>query len=305
MVAAGVLLDLAQNTLDGLAGGASYALIGLGFTLVFGVMRRLNLAYGPTILAGAYLGALAHATLGLGALAVAPIVVLGAALAGFYVERLCFRPFGPEAAMASLVSSFVLWMQFEEAASLLLPSHTNAFPRLAGGPPLAIGPLTLRLDQLVVLAVALVALAGVRHVLVATRPGLGLRAMIENPRAAELVGIPVRGLALAAFAGASALGGLAGFLILAAEGHVTPMLGMWATTKGLVAMMLGGLGSLPGAVVGGLLLGVVEAHAQWFLGPQLRDLTTWGLLLVVLVAFPGGLAGGAVRARALLVAKRV
>src|SRR5262245_31913353 len=113
------MIDLIQNTIDGIMVGSAYALLALGFTLIFGTMRRLNLAYGPTIMAGAYLGTYAFAQLGLGALPVALIVVAGAALAGLYVERLCFRPVGEGAAIAAMVSGFAVWMELAEAATVV------------------------------------------------------------------------------------------------------------------------------------------------------------------------------------------
>jgi branched-chain amino acid transport system permease protein len=299
------MVDLAQNTLDGLMVGSSYALLALGFTLIFGTMRRLNLAYGPTIMAGAYLGTYAFLRLGIGALPVALIVIAGSALAGLYVERLCFRPFGETAAIASMISSFAVWMQIEEAATLLLPRHLNAFPTLHTGPPMALGPLLFRPEHLVMLGVAAGAAALLYWVLHRTRFGLGIRSVIDHRRAAEIVGIPVARMLMLAFVMASAIGGVAGFLIAATDHQITPMFGMWATTKGLIAMMLGGLGSVPGAVAGGLALGVVEAHTLALFGPQVRDLAAWGLLFGVLAFWPGGLMGSSRLSDATAVQRRL
>jgi branched-chain amino acid transport system permease protein len=299
------MIDVIQNTIDGVMFGSAYALLALGYTLIFGTMRRLNLAYGPTVMAGAYLGTYAFLRLGLGALPVALLVVAGAALAGLYVERLCFRPFGEGAAIASMISSFAVWMQIEEAATLVLPRHLNAFPRLIADTPMQLGPFSIRLEHLIVLLVAAAAAAMLHGVLHHTRFGLGVRTVIDHRRAAELVGVPVRRTMTLAFVLASAVGGLAGFLIAASEAQITPMFGMWATTKGLIAMMLGGLGSVPGALLGGLLLGVIEAQAQWLFGPQVRDLIAWGLLFAVLALWPGGLLGGQQIGRSQAVERRV
>jgi branched-subunit amino acid ABC-type transport system permease component len=265
------MIDLVQNTIDGLMIGSSYGLLALGFTLIFGVMRRLNLSYGPSIMIGGYLGTILYLQYGVGPLAVAGAVVLGAVIAGVYVERLCFAPMKAAAGIASMVSSFAIWMQLEQAAILVLPRHTYPFPPLATGLPLEVGPFLVRIDHLIMLVCALGLATAVQLALYRTRFGLALRAIIGNPVAAHLVGINVRMAVLLAFAAASAIGGVAGFLVLAVDQQVTPMFGMWATLKGLIAMMIGGLGSIPGAVVGGLLLGVVEAHSQWYFGPQMRD----------------------------------
>jgi len=138
-----------------------------------------------------------------------------------------------------------------------------------------------------------------------TRFGLGIRTVIDHRRAAEIVGVPVKRVLMLAFVLASAIGGLAGFLIAATDHQITPMFGMWATTKGLIAMMLGGLGSVPGAILGGLALGIVEAHAQWLFGPQVRDLVAWGLLFAVLALWPGGLMGARRLSEAAAVQRRV
>ena len=285
------MIDLIQNTIDGVMIGSSYGLLALGFTVIFGVMRRLNLSYGPSIMIGGYLGTVLYLHYGAGPLAIAAAVVLGAVVAGIYVERLCFAPMKAGAGIASMVSSFAIWMQLEQAAILVLPRHTYPFPPLATGTPLQLGPFLLRIDHVIMLVCALGLAAAVHLALHRTRFGLALRAIIGNPIAAHLVGINVRRAVLIAFAGASAVGGAAGFLVLAVDQQVTPMFGMWATLKGLIAMMIGGLGSVPGAIAGGLLLGIVEVHSQWYLGPQIRDLVAYLVLFAFLVVRPGGLLG--------------
>lgn len=287
------MIDLLQNTADGLMIGSSYGLLALGFTLIFGVMRRLNLSYGPSIMIGAYLGTVLYVQQGAGPLVVAGAVVAGAIVAGVYVERLCFAPMKAGAGIASMVSSFAIWMQLEQAAVLVLPRHTYPFPPLSTARPIAIGEVTLRVDHLSLFVCALALAAAVHLTLYRTRFGLALRAIIGNPVAANLVGIDVRRALLLAFVLASAIGGAAGFLVLAVDQQVTPMFGMWATLKGLIAMMIGGLGSIPGAVLGGLLLGVIEAHSQWYFGPQIRDLVAYLVLFAFLIARPGGLLGEA------------
>ncbi len=281
------MLDLLQNSLDGLMTGASYALLALGFTLVFGVLRRMNLSYGPAIMVGCYAATWLSLNVAVGLFVLALVTLAGAILAGAYVERLCFAPHRTGSAVAAMVASFALWMQFEEAVTLALPKHLYAFPALYTGPPIAIGSLTLRVEALVTLAVAIAICAGLWALLYRTRFGIAVRALIDNPTAAQLAGIGAGRVFVGVFAIASAIGGATGFLIAATNEQVTPMLGMWATLKGLLAMMLGGLGSLPGAVLGGLALGLVEAHAQWFFGPQLRDLIAYLLLFVLLALQPG------------------
>ena len=279
-----MLADLIQNTLDGLGIGAAYALLALGFTLIFGVLRRANLSYGPAIMFGCYCATWTHLNFGAGLLLLALVSIAGAVLAGAYVERLCFAPHRGGSAIAAMVASFALWMQFEELAAIVMPRHLYAFPALYAGGPLALGAFTVRVESLVMLLAALATCALLWWTLYRTRFGLAVRAVIEQPAAASLSGIDVPGILVRVFALASAIGGLAGYLIVASHEQITPMLGMWSTMKGLLAMMLGGLGSLPGAVLGGLALGLLEAHSQWFFGPQWRDLIAFALLFVLLAA---------------------
>lgn len=278
------MTDLAQNTLDGLFLGSSYALLALGFTLIFGVLRRVNLSFGPAVMFGCYAATWVNLNFGAGLLLLALVTILGSILAGAYVERLCFAPHRGGSAIAAMVASFALWMQFEELASIALPRHLYDFPPLVGAAPLALGPLTVRIEALIMMVAAVLVCSLLWWILYRTRFGVAVRAVIDQPQAAQLAGISVPRIFTLTFALASAIGGLAGFLIAASHEQVTPMLGMWSTMKGLLAMMLGGLGSLPGAVLGGLALGLLEAHSQWFFGPQTRDLIAYALLFILLAA---------------------
>ena len=281
-----MLVDLVQNTLDGLMLGASYALLALGFTLIFGVLRRVNLSYGPSIMFGCYVATWAWLAFQLNLVLLLAVTVAGTVLAGAYVERLCFAPHRAGSAIAAMVASFALWMQFEELATVLLPKHLYPFPALYEGGPIVLGPFFLRVEALALLATAAIVCPLLWWTLYRTRFGLGVRAVVNQPVAAQLAGIGVGRVFVLVFALASAIGALAGYLIAASHEQVTPMLGMWSTLKGLLAMMIGGLGSLPGAVLGGLALGMIEAHSQWFLGPQLRDLVAYLLLFILLALNP-------------------
>ena len=289
--------DILQTLINGLSAGAAYALLGLGFTLMFGVMRRLNLSYGATLMFGGYLGALLAARVGgvlpggVLALLAAVVTVAGATLAGLYVERLCFAPLRGRSGVAAMVSSFAVWMQIEELSTLLLPLHTNPYPAPLDLRPIDVAGLTLRPEHLLTFAVAAIVAVMLHRLLSRSRFGLALRTLSDSEVAAQAVGIDARRVTPLAFLLASTLGGIGAWLVLAQDQQVTPMFGMWSTMKGLVAMMLGGLGSLPGAIAGGLVLGLVEASGQALFGPQVRELIAYGLLFLLLVVRPGGLYG--------------
>ncbi|NBQ91529.1 MAG: branched-chain amino acid ABC transporter permease [Betaproteobacteria bacterium] len=295
------MIDFLQTTLDGLLDGGSYALVGLGLSLTFGSLRRLNLAYGATAMLAAYIGAWLHikhqAPLGLVALS----VIVAATLIGLYVERLCFAATRDDAMVSrgapiagadgrevvALASSFAIWMQLEQLAVNLLPRHLNAFPSLAVEQNWFLGTgsheLMIRPDRLVLALLAAALTLGLAHWLERSRAGLSWRAVADHRTAAHLMGMPVARLQTLGFAAACALSGIAAFAVLSVDGQVTPMFGMWVLFKGLVAAMLGGLGSVRGVWWGGLLLGVVEAHAQTLLGAQGREFATYALLFAVLV----------------------
>jgi branched-subunit amino acid ABC-type transport system permease component len=280
------VIDFLQTTLDGLTLGSTYALLAVGFTLIFGVLRKANLSFGPAIMVGCYGAAWLSLRYDAGVVLLFFAVVAGAVAASVYVERLAFAPHRKGSAIAAMVASFALWMQLEEVASLAMPQHIYAFPPLLGAAPLALGPLTVRAESLLMVGAAVAVCVFLRWLLYRTRFGVAVRAIVDNGTAAELSGINVSRTFLLVFALAAAIGGIAGFLIVSTQEQVTPMLGMWSTLKGMLAMMLGGLGSLPGAVIGGLALGLIEAHSQWYLGPHLRDFAAYLLLFVLLALRP-------------------
>lgn len=291
------MTGLLQTTIDGLLAGGSYAVVGLGLSLTFGLLRRLNLAYGATAMLAAYLGAWLHARHQAPAWVVALVVVTSATAIGAYVERLCFAGTRDDATQArgapiagadgrevvALASSFALWMQLEQLAVNLLPRHLNPFPSVAAADDWALGEVLIRPDRLLLALGAAALILGLARWLEHSRTGLTWRAAADHRTAAQLVGMPVARLQTVAFALACALSGVAAFAVLAIDGQVTPMFGMWVLLKGLVAALLGGLGSVRGVLWGGLLLGLVEAHAQSLLGAQGREFSTYALLFGVLV----------------------
>jgi branched-subunit amino acid ABC-type transport system permease component len=272
-----------QALTDGVALGATYALLGLGFTLVFGVLRRLNLAYGATILVGITAGTLSHRLTG-SLVAALAVTVAGAVLAGMYVERCAFRALAAQAPVVTLIASFAASMQLQELVALGVPSRTLPYPAPAWLPDLTLGAVLLRGDALLRWAGAAAILAALFALLHRTRFGLALRALADSREGALLMGIDPHTVGALAFVLASAIGGSAGALVAISQRQVTPYFGLWATVKGLTASLLGGLGSLPGAVAGGLALGVAETVTLWLAGGQWRDLVAYALLFAVVAA---------------------
>jgi branched-chain amino acid transport system permease protein len=294
------MADLLQRTIDGICDGSAYALVGLGLSLSFGILKRLNLAYGATAMLAAYIGAWLYSAHSAPIWLVAMVIVAATIVIGRYVEWLCFpqnssdlnlhRGTVPVAGrdgreVVALASSFALWMQLEQLAIHILPRHLNTFPSLAFREEWAMGAIVLRPDRLALLLLALVLTFALHHYLKRSKIGLAWRASADQRVAAHLTGIRVERMYGLAFALASAFSGVAAFAILSLDGQVTPMFGMWVLLKGLTAAMLGGIGSVRGVFFGGLLLGIVEVHVQALLGPLWREFAVYLLLFIALV-FP-------------------
>ena len=288
-----VVIDIVQNLLDGIMVGSSYALLGLGFTLIFGVLRRVNLAYGSTILIGVFAGSTLLRAMPDQPLLALLVTIGMTVVAGIYVERLCFRLIPQEAVLASMVASFAIWMQLEELVAQSPWSQTYAYPFAAPFElgSLEFGPFIVRIDYLLMWGSALVVMTALWWIVYRTRFGRSMRAVSNNISAARILGLNVHRIGFQAFILASVIGGIAGYLIAVTQEQVTPFFGLWATIKGLIAMIIGGMGSIPGAIVGGLLLGIAEIQAAWFLGAEYRDLVAYLILFAFLIFRPGGMFG--------------
>jgi branched-subunit amino acid ABC-type transport system permease component len=190
-----------------------------------------------------------------------------------------------------MASSFALWMQLEQGVALVFPSRTTVFPTLPPLPDVQFGGLFLGGDDLLVLALAGVALLLLHRLIYHSHFGLEMRALADSSEAAMVSRVNTKRVAFLTFCLSALVGAVAGLLIAATDGQVSPKFGLWATLKGLIAMMIGGLGSLRGALLGGLALGVIEAQAQWYLGAAAREIVVYGLLFLCLIVLPGGLAG--------------
>lgn len=286
-----LLFDIVQQALNGLMYGSSYALIALGFTLMWGVMRRVNLAYGPTAIVGAYIGLWASSTLEAPILLVFVASVLGSVAMGVFVELFSFRLLKGAPERAHLMSTIGMLILLEEAIVRVTAAMPFSFPNPLELTSVHLGPFYLRGDLLALLGAGLFSTLAFSFLVYRTRFGRAVRAVSENIPAARLLGVSVARISSFTFIATSALGGGTGFFVAMVIGALKPDLGSIITIKGLVAMVLGGFGSIPGAVLGGLLLGVVEFQAMWFLGVGYRDLFAYLLLFAFLVFRPSGLLG--------------
>ncbi|MEW5887589.1 MAG: branched-chain amino acid ABC transporter permease [Pseudomonadota bacterium] len=281
------LLDLGQSVLDGVLFGATYALIGIGFTLIFGVMHKINLSYAAASIGAAYLSLLIVQA------APAPIVYLAAALIGgvlgALVYLICFRFLPLDRPLATLMSTVGMLLLIEEAIVHATAGMPQNYPAVFSGANFEIGALALRGDLLFVFALGCAAMIGLTLLLKRTKLGLATRAVAQQPVAARLCGMGVDTTNAGTFVIAGLLGGIAGAMTGAAIGVLSPLLTLPLTVKGLIVTVIGGLGSIPGAIVAGLIVGGVENMFQFLRGVSERDIYVMLMLFAFLVFRPGGL----------------
>lgn len=287
----GLLIDATQQTINGLMYGAFYAMIGIGFTLFFGVMKKFNLAYGSTIMASIYLGLIPLYRWKMPMWVVFVVCVAGAVVVGFIVEVACFRFLRPGAELAPLMTTIGMLILIQEAVVLVTHAVPFEYPNIFGDESLEAGPFLVRPDYLAILVSALVFVVGLYVIVNRTAFGRAMRAVAENAAVAQLLGVSVRRINTLTFALTSAVGGATGYLVAMTFGALQPGIASWMTMKGLVVIVIGGLGSVPGAIFAGLLLGVVEFQVLYFLGITFRDIFAYLLLFAFLTLRPSGLFG--------------
>jgi branched-chain amino acid transport system permease protein len=278
--------ELAQYTASGLVVGGVYALIGVGFVIVYSVTRIINFAQGEFVMLGALLTVtLAGAgvpTAGALLLAVASVAGLGALL-----ERAAIRPIARAPALAILILTIGASIAMRGAALIAWGTDPAALPAFSPGPPLRVLGATVVRQGLWVLGAAGAVFAGLWYFLTRTYAGTAVRACALNPRAARLMGIRVDRMSVLAFALSGALGAVAG-AVIAPITYATYDMGLMLGLKGFVAAALGGLVSAPGAIGGGFLLGVIESYAAGFVSSAYKDAVAFVVLIAVLLARAGG-----------------
>jgi branched-chain amino acid transport system permease protein len=284
---------MAQQLVNGLFLGSVYALFALGYTLIFGILDILNLAHAAIFMLGAFAALVLVSQLGLNVwLALLGAMVVCAGL-GVLLERIAFAPLRrrPDTHLAGLISSIAVAIMFQAVALWRFEARTQRFPggTFADQPVSVLGASVSEL-QLVILAVALVLMGVLQYLVRRTRLGAAMRAVAENERAARVLGIDVERTIVVSFAIASALGGAAGVLYGLAFNSISPDMGQSIELRGLTVIIVGGLGSIPGAVLGGFVLGLVEVMSVALTGQSsYRDAIAFGALLLILIVRPGGL----------------
>ena len=287
---------MGQQIVNGLFLGSIYALFALGYTLVFGVLDILNLAHQAVFMLCAYAALVLVVHLHMPMFAALPAAVLLGGVLGLLVERVAFRPLRgrSDSNIAGLISSIALATILEAVVSQVFGPDVERFP--FGTVPtrtLQVGGAVVSELQIVIIAIAAAMLAGLTWLLRRTRLGRRIRAVAESPKAARVLGVDVDRIIAASFFLSSALGAAAGVLFGLAFNNVAPDMGRSVELKGLAVIVLGGMGSMPGAALAGLALGLLEVLTVATIGSSYRDAVAFGVLFLVLVLRPRGLLGSA------------
>ncbi|HEX3245529.1 MAG TPA: branched-chain amino acid ABC transporter permease [Chloroflexota bacterium] len=284
-----------QQLINGLFLGSVYALFALGYTLVFGILDILNLAHAAVFMLGAFAALVLVTELHVSVwLALAGSMVI-CALLGVLLERVAFAPLRrrPDTHLAGLITSIAMALMFEAFALWRFEARTSRYPTgTYSDQSLELLGATVSELQLIILAVSVLLMAALQLLVRRTRFGAAMRAVAENERAARILGINVERTILVTFAIASALGGAAGVLYSLAFNAANPDMGRAMELKGLAVIILGGMGSIPGAVLGGFILGLVEVMSVAITGQSsYRDAIAFAALFLILLIRPRGLFG--------------
>jgi len=295
-----------QELVNGVTTGALYSLIALGFSMVYGVLKLLNFAHGDLYMVGAYIGFFViqwfggaqHLSIAVPLLLVIMFVLAAGLVGGLGVaiERFAYRPLRDAPRIAPLITAIGVSFFLESAALLLFGAqyrvyNTADFISLSSG--IQIGSVTIDSVQILVLVLGVVLMAGLQLLVNRTRLGRQMRAVAADREAAEMLGINVNFVITATFFLGSALAGVAGIMGGLLFNQVTSTIGFIAGLKAFTAAVVGGIGSIPGAMLGGLVIGVAESFVTGYISSTYSNLIVFGILIVVMLIRPSGLLGRA------------
>ncbi len=287
--------EFLQQLLNGLSLGAIYALIALGYTMVYGVLRFINFAHSDVFMVGAFIGYyigqhVPQDTVG-GGLIVLLAGMLGCALLGMLIERFAYRPLRGAATLNVLITAIGVSLLLEYSGQVFFGATPRTFPSVFPSTNFAFGDLVISSNQVVVIVVATLLMVALEFIVHRTKIGTAMRAVSLNPKAAQLVGVNNDVVISFTFGLGSALAGAGGILYAMNYPSIDPLMGVMPGLKAFVAAVLGGIGNIPGAALGGLLLGTVETFVNGSQWSTYKDAIAFAILIIILLFRPAGLLG--------------
>ena len=296
--------ELLQQIVNGLSLGSIYALIALGYTMVYGILKLINFAHGEVFMVGSYAGFYASGALGvqsyeaagksfplLLALAVLAFAMLTSATLGVTIEALAYRPVRSAPRLTPLITAIGVSLFLQNAAMLVFSPNPRRYPAILSEVRFDVGGVIVTNIKLAIFVVAMLLMFGLYLLVNKTWTGRAMRALSMNIDAARLMGIDVNKTIRATFAIGSGLAAAGGILYGLDQIMINPLMGVLTGLKAFVAAVLGGIGNIPGALLGGLLIGLAEQLTAGYLSPDYRDAITFVILILVLLLKPEGLLG--------------
>jgi len=280
-----------QQLVNGLMLGASYALVAIGYTLIFGVLNLLYFAQGEVFMVGAFVGLylVLYAGAGIYGAIFGAMIICG--LLGAVAVFVAVRPVRKDRPLAPLISTIGLTIILQNLAVYIFGGQQVAFPETIEQRLYQLGPVTISSAQLVILGIAIALMVLLWLFIERTKLGRAIRATAENHETAALLGVNVNRVVLITFIIGSGIAGVAGVLDGIKNSNISPFMGLGAAVKGLIVMLLGGLGNVPGAMVAGLMLGMIEILSAAYIGTTERDFFSFLILILILLWRPTGLFG--------------
>lgn len=277
--------------INGISLGSVYAIIALGYTMVYGIAKMLNFAHGDVIMVGGYISFCATSYLGLPVIPAVLLSIFVCTILGIVIERLAYKPLRSATSLAVLITAIGVSYFLQNAALLIWSSNPKAFPNMVNLPPLVIGDLQISAVSLVTIAACIIIMVVLTLFTNKTKMGKAMRAVSEDKEAAQLMGIHVDATISLTFAIGSGLAAVAGVLLCTAYPTLMPTTGAMPGIKAFTAAVFGGIGSIPGAMLGGILLGIIEIFGKAYISTQLSDAIVFSVLILILLVKPTGLLG--------------